>query len=86
MRIELKVIPGAKQSTIVGWHGQRLKIRVAAPPEKGKANAAVVALLAEALNIPKSDVRIVSGHSSSQKSVDIHGLSEEELLLCLPER
>lgn len=83
MRIELKVIPGAKQNGIVGWHGDRLKVRVTAPAEKGKANDAVIALLADALNIAKSNISILSGHGAREKTVEVSGVSERELGLLI---
>lgn len=79
MRISVKVVPGASQSGLAGWLGGALKVRVAAPPEKGKANDAVVKLLADALAVPKQQVRVVSGATSPQKVVEIDGLSEVEV-------
>ena len=55
-RLTLRVAPGAKQTEIVGRHGDGWKVRVAAPPEDGRANAAVVALLAETLALPRAAV------------------------------
>ena len=70
-RLPVKVIPGAARRGIAGWMGDRLKIRVTEPPEKGKANAAVVELLAEALGVPRARVRIVSGTASPLKLVEV---------------
>jgi uncharacterized protein (TIGR00251 family) len=78
-RLELKVVPGATRAGIAGWLGDKLKIRVSAPPERGKANAAVVELLAGALGIPGERVRIVAGASSARKVVEIAGLSVAEV-------
>jgi uncharacterized protein (TIGR00251 family) len=78
--LAIKVVPGASRSEIVGVLGDRLKIRVAAPPEGGKANRAVVELLQEWLGA--SDVEIVAGSGSAQKTVRIRGISalaEEKL-------
>ncbi|TMG75382.1 MAG: DUF167 domain-containing protein [Betaproteobacteria bacterium] len=61
--------PGAKTNEIAGIHGESLKIKVAARPEKGRANAALVALLAAALGVPKGSVRVVKGGASRQKTV-----------------
>ena len=74
-RLKLKVIPGASKSEIVGWLGDSLKVKVTAPPEKGKANKEVEALLSKALKLPKVMVRIVSGTTSQQKTVEIEGLT-----------
>lgn len=79
MKLAVKVVPGASREGVAGWLGASLKVRVAAPPERGRANAAVMALLAEALDVPKESVRIVSGHGSARKLVEIDGLSESEV-------
>jgi uncharacterized protein len=57
-----------------------LKVRVCAPPEKGKANAAVEAMVARILNLPAGSVEIVSGTSSQHKVIEIRGLSKDEIL------
>lgn len=79
-RLRLKVVPGASRAGIVGWLGSALKVRVTAPPEKGKANAAVSALLAAELGLPPAAVRIVSGGGSPNKVVEIEGASEADVL------
>ncbi len=53
-RFKLKVVPGASRSEVTGWLGDRLKVRVCAPSENGKANVAVETLVAQALNLPSS--------------------------------
>ena len=68
MRLELKVVPKASRDRVVGWLGDRLKVQVRAAPERGKANAAVEALLAEILG---AAVRIVAGEASPLKTVDV---------------
>lgn len=78
-RLSLKVVPGASRAGIVGWLGDSLKVRVTAPPESGRANAAVTALLAAVLGVPKSAVEIVSGVATPRKVVEIRGLSEAEV-------
>jgi len=77
-RLAIKVVPGASRSGIAGWLGDTLRVRVTAPAERGKANAAVEALLYEVLGLSKGGVRIVSGGSSARKTVEIAGLSESE--------
>jgi uncharacterized protein (TIGR00251 family) len=62
----------------VGRHGAAWKVRVAAAPEDGKANAAVVRLLADALGMPARDVEIVSGHASRDKTVALAGIDLDE--------
>ena len=78
-RLAVKVVPGASRNGIAGWLGDTLKVRVTAPAEQGKANAAVEALLAEALGVAKDRVRIASGAASPRKVVEIAGLSEDEV-------
>ena len=63
--------PGARKTAIVGVHGGALKVSVSAAPERGKANAAVVPLLAKALDLPASEIEIVAGETSRDKVVEI---------------
>lgn len=77
--LKVKVVPGSSRNQIAGWLGESLKIRVTANPEKGKANDAVISLLADALRIPKQDVTISSGASSPRKAFKISGLSQSEI-------
>lgn len=69
-------MPGARRSGIVGRHGDAWKVRVAARPERGAANAAVVRLLADALAVSRQSVEIVSGHGTRDKTVRVAGLDE----------
>jgi uncharacterized protein (TIGR00251 family) len=75
-RLTVKVVPGSSRDQLVGWLGDALKIKVAAPPEKGQANQAVVELLADRLGMRKDDVQIVAGHSSATKEIAIAGLDD----------
>src|SRR4051794_41668852 len=59
LRLRLRVIPGARQSALVGRHGDAWKLRVASPPEGGRANRAVLELLAGTLGVATADVRVV---------------------------
>ncbi|HEY6242028.1 MAG TPA: DUF167 domain-containing protein [Burkholderiales bacterium] len=61
--------PGARRSGIAGMHGDALKVRVAAPPAEGRANDELVALVAEALGVPKNSVTVVKGGASRRKTV-----------------
>ncbi|MDX2132190.1 MAG: DUF167 domain-containing protein [Planctomycetota bacterium] len=72
--VRVKAVPGARRDEIVGPLGDRLKIRVAAPPEDGRANAAICALLASALDIASRRVGVVSGHASPLKTLRVEGL------------
>jgi hypothetical protein len=78
-RISLKVIPGSSRDQVAGWLEDVLKVRVRAPPERGKANAAVEKLVANALGIPPKAVRIVLGMTGTRKTAEISGLSLAEI-------
>ena len=73
--IPVKVVPGASRTRILGELDGRLKVAVAAPPEKGKANDALTALLAKRLGIRRRAVVVVSGHASPVKTVRADGVS-----------
>ena len=77
-RLTLRVSPGATRPGIVGRHGAGWKVRVAAAPEDGKANAAVIRLLADTVGVPARDVAIVTGHASRDKTVELTGIGERE--------
>lgn len=77
--LHVKAVPGAKQDQIAGALGERLKVRVSAPPEGGKANRAIAALLAEQLGVRASDVAIARGQSNAEKVVRVRGLSADEV-------
>lgn len=71
--LTLHIQPGAKKTEITGLHGEALKIRLAAPPVDGKANAALIAFLAKACGVSKSSVELVSGDTSRAKRVRVTG-------------
>jgi len=78
--INVKVIPRAKSNSISGFMADgRLKIRLTAPPVDGKANAALIHLLANTLGIPETSISIESGDHAQKKRVKIIGVSAEEL-------
>ena len=79
MKLAVKVVPGSSRSCLAGWLGETLKVRVAAPAERGRANAAVEAVVSEALGIPRRCARVVTGKTSPRKTVEIDGLSESEV-------
>lgn len=78
-RLQLRVSPGASRAGIVGRHGDGWKVRVAAAPERGKANQAVIDLLSETLRVPKARLDLVTGHGGRDKVVAVEGLSEAEV-------
>lgn len=78
-RVRLRVAPGATRPGVVGRHGDAWKLRVAAPPEHGKANDAVLDLLATTLEVPRASVTLVSGGSSRNKIVQLTGIEPDEI-------
>ena len=77
-RLQLRVSPSGSREQVVGRHGDAWKVRVAAAPEDGKANEAVLRLLAETLGLPRRDVALVSGHSGRDKVVSLIGIGADE--------
>jgi uncharacterized protein (TIGR00251 family) len=77
-RLKVKAVPGASRSEIVGRLGEALKVRVAAPPEGGKANREILELLAEKLGLPATGVTLVSGAASPAKVVALRGVTAEQ--------
>jgi uncharacterized protein (TIGR00251 family) len=77
-RLKLRVSPGARRPGFAGRHGDAWKVRVAEPPEDGRANEAVLRLLAETLDVPRANVSLVSGHSSRDKIVTLDGLEQTQ--------
>jgi uncharacterized protein YggU (UPF0235/DUF167 family) len=75
-RIWLKVVPGSRRAGISGPLGDRLKVRVAAPPEAGRANRAVCETLAAALGLHDRDVTIITGHGSAEKTARAVGIDD----------
>ncbi|PYO20178.1 MAG: DUF167 domain-containing protein [Candidatus Rokuibacteriota bacterium] len=76
--LHLRVQPRASRDEILGWQDGVLRVRVAAPPVEGEANAAVVALVARALRIAPSTVRVVRGKRGRDKLVRLTGLGDDE--------
>jgi uncharacterized protein len=74
-RLRLRVSPGAARTEIVGRRGDAWKVRVTAAPERGRANAAVVQLLADTLAVPRGAISVVSGHTSKDKIVELDGVA-----------
>ena len=72
--LRLHIQPGAKKTEVMGLHGEALKIRLAAPPVDGKANAGLIAFLADRFGVAKSAVSLVSGDTSRAKRVRIDGV------------
>jgi len=78
-RLRVRVRPGARENAIVGVREGALRVGVTAPPDRGKANKAVLRLLAERLGVPVSALELASGHGSRDKTVLVP-LSPETIL------
>jgi uncharacterized protein (TIGR00251 family) len=79
-RLRLRVVPGSTHPGIVGRYGDGWKVRVSAPPERGRANDAVLDLLAQTLSVSGADVKLVSGGAARDKVVELHGIAEDETI------
>jgi uncharacterized protein (TIGR00251 family) len=77
-RVRLRVSPGARRTELVGRHGEAWKVRVAATPEQGRANEAVLDLLSRELELPRRSLSIVSGHAARDKVVLLEGIDPAE--------
>jgi uncharacterized protein (TIGR00251 family) len=77
--LRLHVHPGAGRTAVVGRHGDAVKVKVGAPPADGRANTAVLGLVAETLGIPVSQVELVGGASSRAKRVRVKGVEVDDL-------
>lgn len=75
--LRLLVSPGAPRTEVVGLHGDRLKLRLAAPPEKGAANRELLSFLARLLKVPQNSLKLTGGAQSRAKVVAVLDLSPE---------
>jgi uncharacterized protein (TIGR00251 family) len=82
--LAVKAVPGARRDEVVGWLGDRLKIRISAPPEDGRANQAICRLLASELGIRPSAIAITRGGSSPEKTLTLAGITEAHILARWP--
>jgi uncharacterized protein (TIGR00251 family) len=76
--LHVLVQPNASEDSIIGFHGEALKVKVTAPPAGGKANQSLRKLLAGALNVGQSDIEIIRGHTSRRKVLRIWNVSPEK--------
>jgi uncharacterized protein len=81
--IAVRAQPNAKRAGVVGEQNEALKVAVTAPPEDGRANAALVEVLREALGLKRSQVELMSGPTSRDKKFLVRGLTREEVLVKL---
>jgi len=77
--LRVHVVPNAKVDSVVGVHGGAIKIKLRAPAVDGKANAALIRFLAEQLKLPRDAIVLKRGQKSRGKTIQIHGLSEEDV-------
>ena len=80
-RLSVKVIANSSRTNIVGWIGNELKVKLAAPAENGKANIALLKLLSKALGLPRASIKILSGHTNQLKVVIIDNIESDALHL-----
>lgn len=80
VRFSIKAHPGSGRNSVQGVHDGCLKVYVTAAAEKGKANKAIIGVLARQLSIRKSNIEIISGQTFSRKVVVVHGIDSGELL------
>lgn len=78
MLIAVRVVPRSSKNALE-WEGDHIRARLTAPPVEGAANAALIALLAERLDVPRRTISIVRGAASRLKTVEIAGLTVEEV-------
>lgn len=78
--LAVKVVPGASKTAIAGEYNGMLKIKLSAPPQKGKANQCLIEFVARRLGVKKKAVSIVSGHTSPIKKIQICGVTAEDVL------
>lgn len=84
--VHVHVTPKSGRDEITGWRGGELSVRVTAPPEDGKATAAVCKLLAKALGVPKGAVRVTRGETSRHKTLEIEGIDDNAIDTTFGER
>lgn len=84
LTLNLQITPNAPRSEIVGWMGDRLKLKIKAPAVEGKANAELVRFLAEAFGVRPNAVTLVRGETARLKVVRIEGVEEAELQRVCP--
>jgi hypothetical protein len=79
-RISLHVHPGASRNEVVGFTGGVLRVRIAAPPVRDKANKELIAFLSQILGVSKDALTIIHGRASKNKVLAIEGMSQEQIM------
>lgn len=82
--LTLHIQPGAKKTEVAGIHGDALKVRLAAPPVDGKANAALIAFVADRLGLARSAVTLKSGQASRRKVLEISAAPDDTIQRLIP--
>ena len=77
--LKIKVVPGSSRDHIAGKLGDAIKVQVSAAPEKGKANDAVINLMADLLGLRRQQLQIIRGHSQPRKVLEIQGIEQDQL-------
>lgn len=85
LTLRVHVTPKSGRNEVVGWRGGELSVRVTAPPEGGKANAAACEVLADALGVAKSAVRVTRGDTARHKTMVVRGVGEADSLAAFGE-
>ncbi len=83
--LSVRAQPRARRNAAVGEQAGALKVAVTAPPDKGRANEAIIEVLAETFGLKRSQVELISGATSRQKKFLLRGISRSELLGKLPD-
>ena len=78
--LEFKVIPGASTTEFADLKAEVIRVRVSAPPEKGKANKEVIRFIAKSLGIPKANIVLLAGETSRRKRVLVKGMSKTQVM------
>jgi len=77
--LSVKVVPGSSRNRVAGRYGDGLKVQVSAPPERGKANEAVIEVLADAFGLKKNQIELIAGHTQARKTFRIASLDPQDL-------
>jgi uncharacterized protein (TIGR00251 family) len=85
-QLEVKVTPNASRNAVTGWRDDVLRVKIAAAPEKGKANRELIDFLGRLLQVKNSDIIIVKGEASRNKLIEIKGFNREEIIARIGER
>jgi hypothetical protein len=81
--LTVRVHPGARRNAITGMHDGALKVSLTTPPTDGRANAALIAFLADRLNRPRASITLLTGATSRSKTLRLEGLTSTELTAAL---